>query len=106
MEDKELVKIMYAVLCIEEVHTNEYNETYNSIFKSPTDYVRMARELVRVEDTAKDMCFAELSTQHLAMLLMRYIKDEKLKYRDIHSASSYELTNNIYQQTNKEESNG
>lgn len=96
IEEVELVCILYAMLCI-DLSRKDYEEYFNKNLKSPLDFVRYAKELIRVYETSLNGEHNENSVMFLADAMLYYLSKNDISYSVFHSMNGYELKKKIYE---------
>ncbi|MBR4485755.1 MAG: hypothetical protein IKO97_11165, partial [Erysipelotrichaceae bacterium] len=68
----------------------------SSSFKIPErHYVDLAKEIIRVYDTSEEADLDDLSIYAFTRALMAYMKENDLRYKDIHKMSTLRLLNEL-----------
>ena len=94
-EDDYVLSVLYAMRCI-DCHQSPS-------FKIPErHYVDLAKEIIRVYDTSEEADLDDLSIYAFTRALMTYMKENDLKYKDIHKMSTLRLLNELSVYFNKE----
>ena len=82
--DEYVVSLLYAMRCLDS-SIKEYEEIPHRHF---VDY---AKEVIRIYETCEDEYINNTSIKAWSKALLRCMKEMKLKYRDIHKMSTYDL---------------
>ena len=94
-EDDYVLSVLYAMRCI-DCHQSPS-------FKIPErHYVDLAKEIIRVYDTSEEADLDDLSIYAFTRALMAYMKENDLRYKDIHKMSTLRLLNELSVYFNKE----
>ena len=86
VEDEYVVSLLYVMMCIDPLQDHETIRERN--------YVDIAKEIIRVYDESSRQ-YEEVSLMIWTSSLMRYMKEKKKTYRDIHRMSSIDLLNEL-----------